>query len=96
MATRKKTTAGTAPAVTSQSGGVGASAQQSPPVTATEGAAKPVPSVVVTSLSQKGRWRIGRFFTPEPQMIALVDLTAEQQERLVADPQLVCQLIDAD
>lgn len=54
------------------------------------------PSVAVRSVAARGRWRIGRFFTPEPQLIPVADLSDEEKERLASDPELVCQLVDAD
>lgn len=54
------------------------------------------PFVAVRSASSKGRWRIGRFFTSEPQRIPLADLSDEEKERLASDPELICQLIDED
>lgn len=41
----------------------------------------------------KGRWRAGRHFTPEPVDIPASDLTAEDMQRLFADPELICAVV---
>lgn len=47
-----------------------------------------VPHVAVMGPT-KGRWRIGRHFSPMPTLIALADLAEGDLERLTADPELV-------
>jgi hypothetical protein len=38
----------------------------------------------------KGRWRIGRHFTPEPTIIVANEITGAQAKALASDPELVC------
>jgi len=46
------------------------------------------PAMLLVVGPAKGRWRIGRHFTPEPAAIALADLSQEDIERLLTDPEL--------
>lgn len=48
------------------------------------------PAAVSVKGPAKGRWRIGRHFTPEAVEIPLADLDEDQIERLKADPELSC------
>lgn len=50
----------------------------------------PVPQelVVIVRGPAKGRWRAGRFFTPEPVTIPLDDLNDEEKGALIGDPEL--------
>ena len=43
-----------------------------------------------------GRWRAGRKFGPEPVTIPAPELTEAECEALLADPELVCELIQPD
>lgn len=73
--------------------------------TATAGAGEPVPASAATLDPSakgpeglqvtvhgpaKGRWRVGRHFTPEPVVIQASDLTGAQAKQLSEDPELVC------
>lgn len=53
-------------------------------------------SILVRSVSDKGRRRAGYAFTPEPQRIFLEDLTEDQKDSIKADKQLVSRLFDDD
>lgn len=46
-------------------------------------------TMLVQSRSQRGRWRIGRHFTTTPTPVEIDELTEEQVERLLADPELL-------
>lgn len=108
MARAKREAAGTAPAATTEGTGAPAPAQggkggETTPTLPGSGDAggdqqleAQGPFVAVRSASSKGRWRIGRFFTSEPQRIPLADLSDEEKERLASDPELICLLIDED
>ncbi len=54
----------------------------------------PPPTVVVTG-PEKGRWRAGRKFTREPSSIPLGELKEGDLEKLLADPELFVQVVDA-
>ena len=54
----------------------------------------PLPTVVVKGPA-KGRWRIGRHFTPEPTSFAASDLSEAQVAALLSDPELHVTLVDA-
>jgi hypothetical protein len=49
--------------------------------------------VIIVKGPAKGRWRIGRHFTPEVTEIPAADLTEEQIEALVADPELMVKSV---
>lgn len=51
--------------------------------------------IKVTAASEKGRWRIGRFFTREVTEFDADELSGEELERLVGDPQLIVDLGEA-
>lgn len=48
---------------------------------------------VVVRGPAKGRWRIGRHFTPEPVTIPAAELSPEQVTALLDDPELTVLLI---
>lgn len=61
-----------------------------------EQAAKASARVIkVAAVSAQGRWRIGRFFTREVTEIDAGELSGEELERLVGDPQLIVDLGEA-
>ena len=45
-------------------------------------------AIAVRSASDRGRWRAGLQFGPEPRVLLLSDLTESQVEALRGDPQL--------
>lgn len=45
---------------------------------------------------KKGRWRVGRFFTKEPEDISIDDLSEDDLKALEADPRLTVELIEPD
>lgn len=54
------------------------------------------PNLVVVVLGpKKGRWRAKRHFGPEPMRIPADELTAEEKEQLLSDPQLIVSVIEA-
>ncbi|MDE1917665.1 MAG: hypothetical protein KGJ57_18200 [Sphingomonadales bacterium] len=54
------------------------------------------PSILVRSVSEKGRRRAGHAFGPEPKRIFLEDLTKEQKEAIRDDKHLISRLFDDD
>ena len=51
-------------------------------------------ATVIVKGPAKGRWRIGRHFTPEPTAIPLADLSAKEKEALATDPELMVTRVD--
>lgn len=51
-------------------------------------------TILVRSVPAMGRWRIGRHFTQEPTRIAVTDVTDDELERLIADPELILSVED--
>lgn len=49
-------------------------------------------AIIVTG-PKKGRWRAGRHFTPEPQIILVSDLEPGQREMIEADPKLSVEFV---
>jgi hypothetical protein len=49
-------------------------------------------AIIVTG-PKKGRWRAGRHFTSEPQIILVSDLEPGQREAIQADPKLTVEFI---
>jgi hypothetical protein len=53
----------------------------------------PLTNHITVTGPAKGRWRIGKHFTRETQVLDLADLTGEQIAALKADPELVVSVV---
>lgn len=54
---------------------------------------KPETGLTITVIGpKKGRWRIGRHFSPEPVEIPLEDLSEDEKQALISDPALSTNL----
>lgn len=51
-------------------------------------------TVMVQARAERGRWRIGRQFTRDPQPVNIDELTEDEVGRLLADPELIVSLDD--